>query len=400
MGWLVKGHPMYISTMLVVSLLLALALTTQQPPPAKPRTFEEIAKQADAARTADHIQQAIELYTQGLRLRPSWAEGWWLLGSLLYDQDRFQEARAAFIRFTALTSKPGPAYAFLGLCEYETQDYDAALKHFRSWARAGWSGTPNLIDVAVFHFALLLTRDGKFLEALYLLATEEAKKGSSPALVEAMGLASLCMTNLPEDYPPERREMVWLVGEAAFYASLDPRDFARANEYAARLLSRFDREPNVHFFRGTLYNFEHKGEQAAAEFRKVIELFPDHAAAMVELARIDLTYDRPEEALSLAKRATELTPVDSEAHDVMGQALFARDRFLESVQELETAKRLAPDSSMIRVHLARTYGALGRKREAQEEIAAVKLLKDKEQILAPLEEKTRVRAQHEPTKRQ
>lgn len=401
MGWLVEATPCIFLDMFAVSLVLVLTLTSQQTAPAKPQqSFHEIATQADAARTADRIQDAIELYSQGVRLRPSWTDGWWSLGSLLYEQDRFPEANAAFTRFAALAPKPGPAHAFLGLCEYETKDYNSALKHFRSWARAGWTGTPNLIDVAVFHFALLLTRDGKFLEALYLLATEEAKKGSSPALVEAMGLASLRMANLPEDYPPENREMVWLAGEAAFYASQDPRDFVRASEYSQRLLSRFCHEASVHFFRGTLFNFEHKAEEAAAEFRKAIQLSPDHAAAMVELARIDLTYDRPEEAFSLASRATELTPGDPEAHDVLGQVLFARDRFQESARELETAKRLAPDSSMIRVHLARTYGALGRRKEAQEEIAAVKLLKDKEQILAPLEDKTKIRVQPGPNKQQ
>src|SRR5258708_24051639 len=150
--------------MVAVLPLLALLLAVSSANPATAQeSFEQIAKQADAARASDRLQDAINLYSQGLSLRPSWSDGWWSLGSLLYDQDRFLDAKSAFSRFAALTSKPVPAYAFLGLFEYETKDYDHALRHFRSWARDGWSGTPDLIDVAAFHFALLLTREDPFL---------------------------------------------------------------------------------------------------------------------------------------------------------------------------------------------------------------------------------------------
>jgi tetratricopeptide (TPR) repeat protein len=374
--------------MVIVAPLLAVFLTTNQVPQRPPqKTFEMIAKRADVERAGDRVNDAIELYTEGVRLRPSWSEGWWSLGSLLYDQDRFPEAQAAFKRFAAIAPRPGPAYAFLGLCEYETQDYDRALQHFRQWVRAGWAGTPELLDVAVFHFALLLTREGRFLEALYLLATEEGKMGSSPALVEAMGLASLRMKSLPQDYPPQRREMVWLAGEAALRASSYPQDFARVDEYARRLLSRYDLEPNVHYFRGTLYGFEHKNSEAAVEFRRELEISTEHVPAMVEIARIDVSNNQLVEAMSLAKRAAEIEPKNPEARHVLGQVLFATRQFRESAEELEAAKQLAPDSAPIRIHLARVYNALGRKEEAEKEVAAVRLLKDKEQVLAPPQEK-------------
>ena len=380
--------------MVAVFSLLTLILTAHSTSPVPPqKSFEEIAKQADAARTADRIQDAINLYAAGVRLRPAWSEGWWSLGSLLYDQDRFPEAKTAFVHFAAITRKPGPAYAFLGLCEYETRDYAHAVWHFRAWARDGWAGTPNLIDVAVFHFALLLTREGRFLEALYLLATEEEKMGSSPALVEAMGLASLRMAMLPEGYPQEQREMVWLAGEAAFYASSDPRDFGRADEYARRLMLHYDQKPNVHSFRGTLYIFEQKYNEAAGEFRRELQVSSQDVAAMVELARLDVAEGELAEAVSLAKHAAEIEPHKPEARQVLGQVLFANEQFQASARELEIAKQLAPDGAQIRLYLAKAYSALGRKKEAEEEVAAWKLLKDKEQVLAPPDEKTRLRKQ-------
>jgi tetratricopeptide (TPR) repeat protein len=315
------------------------------------------------------------------------------LGSLLYEQDRFSEAQAAFRHFVAVAPKPGPALAFLGLCEYETHDYDRALRHFRAWARLGWPGTTDLIDVATFHLALLLTREGKFVESLYLLATEAGKLRRRPALGEAMGLASLRMTSLPEEYPPPRREMVWLAGRAALYASLPEHEFDHADEYAGRLLSRYAREANIHYFRGTLFQFERKNAEAQKEFQEELQISPQHVPAMIELARIDIDGNQLADAASLAKLAAEIEPNNPEAHHALGRVLLATEHFQESARELETAKQLAPGSATIRSHLAMAYRHLGRKKEAEAEAAAFMALKEKEGVLVPPKEKTILQAQ-------
>ena len=368
-----------------LALLLAATSATAQ----ANRTFEQVRREADAARSSDQGQRAVDLYQEALKLRPGWSEGWWDLGSLFYDQDRFPQAEAAFRRYVASTRKPGPAYAFLGLCEYETRDYEQALRHFRSWANHGWAGTPELTDVALFHFALLLTREGRFVEALYLLTTEVQRRGRNPALTDAMGLASLRMKNLPEDYPPEDREIVWLAGNSALYAALPPNDLARADEYAQRLLARYERTPNVHYYVGTLRGFEGKKEDAEKEFRRELELSPQHVGALIELARMDVEADRLAEGEEFAKQAVEVDPKNPETHHILGRLLLATDHVRESVKELETAKQLAPDAATIRSHLAMAYFRLGRKDEAKAEMAAFSELKSKEGVMAPAAEKLR-----------
>jgi len=388
MGWSLWTTPCIVLPMVVVFPLLALLLSAHPTSSGIPQgSFEQIAKRADAARAADRMEDAIGLYTAGVRLRPSWSDGWWSLGSLFYDQDRFPEAEAAFKRFVALAPKSGPAYAFLGLCEYETKDYERALQHLQTWSAKGFPGTTDLIDVAVFHWALLLTRKGRFVESLYLLAVEAGKLRGGPALVEAMGLASLRMPNLPEDYPPERREMVWLAGEAALYSALPSNDSDRAAEYARRLLFHYDHEPNVHYFRGTVLNFERKSAEAEEEFRQELQISPRHVPAMVELARLNLSHDQTAEALSFAKSAAEIEPKNPEAHHMLGRVLLTTKQLPESARELETAKQLAPDVASIRYHLARAYAALGRAKEADREVAAYHVLRDKQQVLAPPQEK-------------
>ena len=372
-------------------LLLVLALAVPSFSTTVPQSFDQVAKDAEKALSEERTNDAIRLYREGVRLRPEWGDGWWSLGSLLYDQDRFAEAESAFQRFIALTPKRGPAYAFLGLCEYEVHDYARALEHFHAWQNSGWAGTRELIDVGVFHFALLLTREGRFVEALYLLTPMVVRMGNTPAMTEAMGLASLHVRNLPEDYPAGRREMVWLAGEAAAYAEHFPPDYKRAGEYADRLVALYPGQPEVHYFRGALYNFEEKNSsQAEREFREELRISPDHVPAMLELTSVDLSNDRLDEALSLAKRAVELEPQNAESYHALGRVLLATDHLEESAHELEIAKQLAPASADIRSHLAIVYGRLGRSREAKAEAALSLSLRKKEDILAPPQEKLKI----------
>ena len=367
--------------------ILALLFAAAAASPQASVEFDRIAKQADTARAADRFNEAIQLYRKALHLKPGWQDGWWDLASLYYDQDRFPEAKDAFTRYASLNPKKGPTDAFLGLCEYELRNYDRALAHFRSWASAGWSGTPQLLDVAVFHFALLLTRDGQFVHALYLLAPEAAKSGYDPAVTEAMGLASLRMKYLPEEYPPEKREMVWLAGRAAVYLAQQPHDFEHADEFAARLESRYPNAPGVHYFRGTLFTFEGKSEEAEREYREELRISATHVPSMIALAQIDLEKNELAEADTLARKAANLDPGNAEAHHLLGRVLMANHHMDASVQELETAKRLAPDSPLVRSHLAMVYSRLGRTREAKAEAEAFLVLKKKEEVLAPARDK-------------
>jgi tetratricopeptide (TPR) repeat protein len=368
-------------SVLAISFSLAASAATV------PDHFETIAKQAETARSQERVPEAIRLYREGTKLRPSWADGWWYLGSLLYDQDRFPEATAAFQHLFVNTSHRGPAHAFLGLCDYETGKYDDALAQFRAWAGAGWAGTRELRDVAMYHFALLLTRDGKFVESLYLIAPLAQRLGDNPELVEAMGLASLRMTYLPENYPPELRERIWLAGKAALYAAQSPKDFERADEFAERLESRYGTQPEIHYFRGTLYGFEGKDAEAGREYREELKISPEHAPSLVALAGFDLEKSDLAEAGALARRAVAADSNNAEAHHLLGRVLLETGDLRASVSELETAKQLAPDSPLVRSHLAMVYTKLGRTQEAKVEAAAFLALKSKEEVMASPEEK-------------
>src|SRR5215471_1883195 len=86
---------------------------------APPSAFQNLARQADAARDGKQLEKAVTLYQQALKLKPDWDEGLWNLGSIAYDLDRYAECAPAFHRLAGLKPDSAPAWTMSGLCEYK-----------------------------------------------------------------------------------------------------------------------------------------------------------------------------------------------------------------------------------------------------------------------------------------
>ncbi len=322
---------------------------------------------------------AVLLATQAAVPRAQAAESLWSKATLLYDQERFPEAQPVFERFIAVSKNPAPAYAFLALCEYENRQYERSIAHFREWAKRGSPGVRQLIASAVFHWALLLTREGQFEQALHLLEGGVKSGEESPAIAEALGLASLRMRHLPEDYPPARRELVYQAGKVALYTAL--RRQTPAGYESQTLLQRYGREPGVHYLLGTRHLQDHNDDLAAAEFRQELEISPGHVPALLQMAIHHLGKFDPSAAVPFAEHAVKLAPGLFAAHHTLGQALLEVKRFPESIAELERARTLAPENPYVRLALSKAYAGVGRDLDASRERALFAELKEKEHRL-------------------
>ena len=112
-------------------LLLSAIAAGQQAPhrSSPPGTFAELSRKADAARVKGRLDEAARLYQQALRVKPGWTEGWWSLGTILYDSDRYPECARAFTSFIALKSDVGPAY---GLAAKDRKEAEAEALRLRA----------------------------------------------------------------------------------------------------------------------------------------------------------------------------------------------------------------------------------------------------------------------------
>lgn len=331
--------------------------------------FDALAAGADEAREQGRLVDAVGAYRSALEVRPDWAEGWWYLGTILYELDRFAEGIEAFDRLVRLVPAHGPARALKGLCEFREGRYDASLANLTEARILGISGQGALVSVVRYHLALLLTRVGRFEDALEILEEYAKQNVRTMSVIESFGLAALRMQVLPSEAPPQRREAILMAGRAAYEFARE--NFPTSESLYQQLISRYPEDAAAHYAFGfslsTIRGRQGAGrDEPIALFKKAVELDPRHLAAHLQLAFEHLAVGKYGEARQYAARALELDPGSFAAHFALGQSLLEVDppELDLSIRSLEEASRLAPDVASVRFVLSRAYQRAGRTEDA------------------------------------
>lgn len=204
--------------------------------------FESLARQATSAREQGNAEEAIRYYQQALQIHPEWEEGWWYVGTLLYERNQFADALPAFTKVTELDPKLGPAWSFLGLCAFETKDYPRALAALDRGRELGTEQVPSIGKVADYHLALLLIERGAFDRANALLTSEFAHGQVTDQLKVALGLAFLRVPLLPDQVDPSQDGVVATGGNIAVL--LAQNDRADAQSSCQQALKDYPQIPN------------------------------------------------------------------------------------------------------------------------------------------------------------
>jgi tetratricopeptide (TPR) repeat protein len=355
----------------LISVLLFLATASGQ---SEPRTFEELSTMARQAYEADHPEEAAQLYGRAIKLRPDWAQGWWALGMIEYQRDRYVECRDALTRMVELDTSAAPGWALLGLCEFRTKQYDVAFEHLRKahmLVPVTEGGVP-LLDVADYHLSLLLTQQGAFEVAQEILMRVARRVHSNAEMIFAAGLPSLRMPILPSDVPVKQRDVVARAGRAFWDLATEPPDEAEADFKA--LISKYPKFPNVHYFYGT-YLAARDPERCAPEFLQELSIAPDSVPARVQLVLRYVLESKLDEALKLAREAVALSPDSVGAQLALAKTLRTQGDNEGALAALLAAERLDPVSPTIRLQMVNEYRALGRIEDMRRENAEYTRLK-------------------------
>ena len=352
----------------LVWMLAAGLCVGQQAPPVRQHSdaaMEKLSQEGESDRQKNKIDDAIAVYKKGVALKPSWDEGWWYLGTLYYDLDQYTEGRDAFKHLTAIKPDVAVGWAMLGLCEFQTRDYSNSLKHVRRGVELGIGAEQNISDVVNYHYALLLSRNGEFEEAMKVLALFAQRNLNQPDYVEAMGIAALRKPLLPAELPPAEREMVLDVGRA-MYDATSLKTVLAASELKA-IVEKYPTQPNIHYIYGSFLLFSDV-DAGLAELKKELEISPGHVPALVTLASEYLRVQDYKTALPYAESAVDANPVSFPAHAVLGRILSEGNiDQARGVKELERARTLAPGSPQVHMALASAYAKAGRKDDAAKE---------------------------------
>ncbi len=338
-------------------------------PPAP--SFEQLSRAAEQARDQNHDDEAIALYERALKLQPGWDEGLWNLSSLLYEKEKYAEARDRLRHFVADQPKAGMGWALLGLSEFQTREYPRALDHFRQAMTLGMGGSQGMARSVFYYAAVLLTRFEMYDQSQRLLFEMVQSGQAESFLVEPIGLAALRMPLLPGEVPSDRREMIRLAGEAALAVNDQHQD--EAEKLFRQMTTTYPNEPGVHFLFGT-FLLNMRPEEGIREMQRELEISPFHVPARIRLAEEYVKEGQVDQALALAAEAVKLDPQDASAHLARGEALVAKGDLPAAVGELETARDQASEMVKIRWALFRAYTTMGRTADAGKEKDAIEKL--------------------------
>jgi tetratricopeptide (TPR) repeat protein len=359
-----KRHSAFSFTLLILAFTILVFFSRVCSAQANPASFSDVAAKAAAARDANDVPSAIELYQQALKLNSQWSDGWWFLGSLQYSVGDYAAASNALTHYLELTPNAAPALAVRGLCEFENAEYGKSLSDIQRALALGAANQPHNEKILRYHEALLLTRTGRFEDALRSYAFFTHENDANPELLLAIGLAGLRTPLLPKELKADQQELYMNAGNAAF-------DFMKGDKEAAHLefqhlFQRVPPVPNAHYLYGFLL-YASDPDEAVIEFEKEREANPSNTAAEVMLAWIPLLQNDGSEALPYAQKAAAEDPTLPSAQLVLGRALSETGDTKNGIEHLEKTAQLQPDNLEVHLALAKAYSKSGRKEDARRE---------------------------------
>jgi len=343
-------------------LFPGVGLPSSSAQPKAAANFAALSSQANAARDADRLDEALSLYKKALALRPSWAEGWWSLGTIQYDRSAYAEAARAFRKLLALRSKDGTAHAFLGLCEFELGHDDAAFQHIEQSRKIGLSGDPQFQHVVLFHEGVLLQRAGKFEKAQEDLQQLCLQGVESDEVASTLGLVLLRRKD--SSAPATSTEEAGIVGGIGRSGCLaGQKKYDDGRQILDALAEQHPKYPNIHYAYGMFLLDAHEQPAAINEFKQEIENNPAHVAARLRIAATLYKTDSAA-AVPYAQQAVKLAPDVPLGHYLLGLLLLDTNEHGQAIPELETARKAFPQDPRLYFALGTAYAQAGRTQDA------------------------------------
>lgn len=328
------------------------------------QSFADVSVAASSAREQGDVPKAISLYQETVRLNPSWPDGWWYLGTLEYGTNAYASAVDALTHYIELTPKGGPAYALRGLCEFEESAYPQALNDLERGIALGAANQPRNSEIIFYHEALLLTKLGRYEEALGKYALMVKHGTFDEDIANGIGLAGLRLPILPKEIDPAQSQLIANIGTAA--ASVMRGDMDDGEREFQAIFASHPAMPYVHYLYGYLLSVV-APEQAIVQFNQELVISPKSAIAHSMLAWCLGTEGDFQAALPNAEKSAQEDPSLLMGQLVLGRDMVETGDWNGALPHLETVLKSDPKNLEAHLAMAKAYSELGRKDEARRE---------------------------------
>lgn len=357
---------LFLSMPLLVANRAALAQS-------KSPSFADLQQRAEQVRQSNNTVEQVLLYRKMVTMRPSWGEGWWYLGTGLYELHRYSDALDAFQHLSKIDLKDGSSHALMGLCDFQLKNYEESLKQLFRAEQLGMGPNQEMVMTVNYHIVIILNLSGQFEWARDRMAPFSWLADVSDPVIEAVGINTLRMRILPADIPTGKRDLIMKAGRASWEPSLAGHPEQSLQTFQ-ELIGQYPKEPNLHYaYAVRLLDSDPEG--ALHEFQKELEINPSQVVARVQIIFLKLKQGEADDTLPLAREAVKLAPDYFLAHNALGRTLLAAGQTATAIQELQTAVRLEPQSPENHFDLAEAYRAAGKKIEAEKEQAEFSRIK-------------------------
>lgn len=272
------------------------------------------------------------------------------------------------------TTQEGVAEALFGLASALSQGQDSESRLSLFYARLAEYLHPGLADAALLSAEILESQEQ------YQLAVKayETIPGDSPLSRSAeIGRAEALYRLEENDKAVEALTSLARHDAGAVDVQLALGDLMRrlerfeegavAYDSAIKLMSAQGRENWVLFYeRGICYERSGQWDLAIDDFRKALELQPDHPLVLNYLGYSWLDRGKNlEEALDMVRKAVEQRPEDGYIVDSLGWGYYLTGDYENAVVQLEKAVEFRPIDPVINDHLGDALWQVGRQLEAE-----------------------------------
>jgi TolB-like protein/class 3 adenylate cyclase/Tfp pilus assembly protein PilF len=204
------------------------------------------------------------------------------------------------------------------------------------------------------YYSETMTEEGFKLASKYFERSLE--KDPNNALV-FMGLASL----------------YWF---STYWGSAHPSDaYPKAKEFISKALEIDDSLSEAHSILGSIHmNHDWDWEAAEREYKRALELNPNHALTHMYYSFLMTVNRKNDEAIKKAKRALELDPLSNYIHTLYGAAYLYSRKFNDGIKELQSVLDADPNYFLAHFYIGFTFRAHGMLKEAMEKYNKAVLL--------------------------
>jgi TolB-like protein/Flp pilus assembly protein TadD len=171
----------------------------------------------------------------------------------------------------------------------------------------------------------------------------------------------------------------WRAAKRGWNSSLGL-SYGEALEKAKQYLQEAMKDPTVlaHFVASDMHRDKAQHQEAITDATRAIVLDANDPLAYLAMARALIFAGSAAEAADSIKKAMRLDPHYSPEYlYILGWAQFGMERYEEAAASLEQATKRNPDNEWPFIHLAATYGQLGREQEAKSAMATFNGLRAK-----------------------